>query len=110
MFTATDAQIDKVREIAGENDYSFVSALIEKLTEGQWIRAKQLITAWTDEYSDGAPGISVRGGRDGVFYLPTEAGNDIRSKMRLLLGLPEYRDADLTGNPVTQAVRTEWVF
>ncbi len=110
MPSATDAQIDKVREIAGENDYVFVGGLIAKLTDGQWARAKQLITAWADEYSDGAPGVSVRGGRDGVFYQPTEAGNDIRSRMRLLLGLPEFRDASLTGTPTTQAVRTEWIF
>lgn len=108
--TATDAQITKVLEITGENDYVFVAALVVKLTDGQWARAKQLLDAWDEEYAPGSSGISLRGGSDGVYYLPTEAGNDIRSRMRLLLGLPEFRDSDLTGTPTTTAIPVIPVF
>ena len=110
MFTPTDKQVDKVREIAGENNSVLVSALIAKLTDGAWARAKEFITAWDEEFPPGDPGLSIRGGSDGLYLLPTEAGNDIRGRMRLLLGLPEFRDASLTGVPVTQSVPTRWVF
>lgn len=110
MFTAADKQITKVLEITGENDYALVSALIEKLTDGQWSRVKELITAWDEEYAPGSSAIGLQGGKDGVFYLPTEAGNDIRSRMRLLLGMSEFRDSGTTGVPTTCAVRTQWVF
>lgn len=104
MFTSSDKQITQVLEITGENDYALIDGLIENLTDGQWARVKELITAWDAKFAPGKPGISIRGGSDALYYLPTEAGGDIRSRMRLLLGLPEFRDAELTGNPTTTVV------
>lgn len=104
MFTPSDKQITKVLEITGENSYVFVSALTEKLTDGQWARVKELIVAWDEEFPAGDPGLSLRGGSDGLYLLPTEAGNDIRGRMRLLLGLSEFRDSSLTGSPTTTVV------
>jgi hypothetical protein len=113
MPDPTDAQIVKVLEITGESGgedgYETISTAIDDLSDGQWARALELITAWDAEYEAGASSISVRGG-NGVYYLPTEAGNDIRSRMRLLLGYPEYRDASITGIPTTTAIATEYVF
>lgn len=105
MPEPTDAQVDKVREIAGESDYDAVADLISDLTDGQWARALELITAWDAEYEPGAPGVSVKD-----VYSPTAAGMDIRGRTRLLIGLPEFRDPSLTGMPTTQAVETVWRF
>jgi hypothetical protein len=106
----TDAQIDKVREIAGENDYDLVSDLIAELTNGQWARALELITAWDTEYPAGES-IGISGGNRGIQYNPhTDAGLDIRNRMRLLLGLTEMRDVGVTGMAGSQSVRTQWIY
>lgn len=106
--TPTEAQIDKTREIAGENDYDFVEDLIDELNDSQWARALELQTAWAD-YPEGDT-IGLEGGRDAVLYSSETSRGDIRVRMRLLLGLPEFRDAGLTGMPGSQAIRVDWVF
>lgn len=110
MIEPTDEEIDKVCEVAGENDYAFVAGLIATRTDAQWSRAKGLIDFWDAKFSAGKPGISIRGGGDAIYYLPTEAGNDIRARMRLVLGLPEVRDSEITGGPTTVAVTVVPVF
>lgn len=110
MASATDEQITKVREIVGEPDKLLVTALITTLSTADWNRAEELITAWDAKFAPGKPGVSLRGGKEGVFYLPTEAGEDIRARMRILLGLSEFRSADITGGPATVAVPVEWRF
>ena len=108
MPDATDAQIDKVREITGENSYAFVAGLIELLTDGQWARALELITAWDAEYPAGES-IGLQGG--GVQFDPhVDAGLDIRSRMRLLMGLPEIRSSMITGESGSVMLRNEFVF
>jgi hypothetical protein len=39
-----------------------------------------------------------------------EGLDDIRRRMRLLLGLPEFRDASITGQPGTISVPVLWVW
>lgn len=108
MPSPTDAQIDKVREITGENSYAFIAALIDKLTNAQWARALKLITAWDDEYPAGQS-IGLRG--DGIEYNPhIDAGQDIRSRMRLLIGLPEIRSSGITGEDGSTVLRNQFVF
>ena len=110
MPEPTDEQVDKAREIAGENSYSFVAALIDKLTDGQWARALELITAWDTEYPAGES-IGIKGGSDGIQYDPhTDAALDIRNRMRLLLGLPEQRSTAVTGEPGSVLLRNSFVF
>jgi len=110
MADATDAQIDKVREIAGENDYDLVAGLIATRTDGQWARAIELITAWDTEYPAGES-IGIKGGSRGIQYDPhTDAGLDIRNRMRLLLGLPELRSSAITGESGSIVLRNEFVF
>lgn len=106
--TPTEQQIDKVREIAGENDFTYVSDLIDLLTDARWIRALELFVPWA-EYPAGDT-IALEGGRDAVLYSSELSRGDIRARMRLLLGLPELRDASLTGMGHSHAVRTTWVW
>lgn len=106
--TPTDEDIDFTREVAGENDSAVIAALIDNLNDAQWARALDLITAWTGV----TPGdlLTLQGGRDGV-QLSDQAGlDDIRKRMRLLLGLPELRDATLTGGAATTWVRNVWIY
>jgi len=111
MPNASDSDIDKVREIAGENNYAHVSELISGLTNGQWQRALELIDAWDTEYPAGES-VGIQGGSRGIQYDPhTDAGLDIRNRMRLLLGLPEQRDSSITGESGGSfALRNEFVF
>ena len=102
----SDEDINDVREVAGENDFNFVSSLIDSLNDAQWERAQDLVLAWKEF----APGdlIGLKGGRDGLQLSDQEGMDDIRARMRLLLGLPELRDASILGGPATVGVRTQW--
>lgn len=104
--TPTEAQIEKTREVAGENDYDFISDLIDELNDSQWARALALQTAW-DEYPAGDT-IGLGGGRDAVLYSSETSRGDVRVRMRLLLGLPELRDASLTGMGYSHSVPVLW--
>lgn len=107
--TPTDEDIDFVREIAGEISFTTVSALIDNLNDAQWSRALDLITAW-NEFEPGSVMRLENGGRQGVFDDDQAALEDIRRRMRLLLGLPELRDASLTGGPATTSVPVLYVW
>lgn len=104
--TPTNEDINFVREVAGELDFDFVSSLIDELNDDQWLRALDLVDAWNEI----APGdlIGLKGGRDGVRLETQESLDDIRVRMRLLLGLPELRDASITGGMATIGVPTEF--
>jgi hypothetical protein len=106
MPTPEDDDINWVREIAGESDYSFVSGLITSLTDATWERALDLITEWQKVVAGDL--VALKGGRDGVILSDQEGLNDIRARMRLLLGLSEFRDASLLGGPASIGVRTQW--
>lgn len=108
-FTASDEDIDSVREIAGEASFSFISTLIDNLNDAQWNRVLDFITAW-NEFAPGSVMRLENGGREGVFDSDQEALEDIRRRLRLLLGLPELRDASLTGGPASTSVPVLWVF
>lgn len=103
---ATDEEINDVREVAGENDFDFVSDLIDDLNDAQFDRALDLTTEWHKVTAGDL--VSLQGGRDGVYLSDQEGLNDIRARMRLLLGLPELRDGLLTGGPSTIGVLTEF--
>lgn len=106
MADATDEEINDVREVAGENDIDFVSDLIDDLNDAQFDRALDLITEWQKVTAGDL--VALSGGRDGVILSDQEGLNDIRARMRLLLGLPELRDSSLTGGPATIGVLTEF--
>lgn len=108
MATATDEETNDVREVAGENDNSFIATLVDNLNDAQWERALTLVDAWHEI----APGdlTALEGGRDGLKLSDQEGLDDIRKRMRLLLGLPELRSAGLTGLPASQAIGTRWIY
>lgn len=106
--TPTDEDIDSVREVAGEIDFDFVSTLIDNLNDAQWARALDFITSWF-EFAPGSV-LRLEGGREGVFDSDQEALEDIRRRLRLLLGLPETRDASLTGGFASTSVPVLWVW
>jgi hypothetical protein len=91
--TPTDEDIDFVREVAGEGSFEFISTLIDNLNDAQWNRALDLVTAW-NEYAPGSVMELVNGGREGVNEKDQDALMDIRRRLRLLLGLPEFREGD----------------
>lgn len=107
--TPTDEDIDSVREIAGEISFSYVSTLIDNLNDAQWARALDFITSWS-EYDPGSVMSLEDGGRQGVNDSDQEALEDIRRRMRLLLGLPEIRDNSLTGMSGSTSVPVLWVW
>ena len=107
--TPTDEDIDDVREVAGENVTATVATIIDNLNDAQWLKALDFVTAWR-EYPAGSVMRLENGGRQGVFDSDQEALEDIRRRMRLLLGLPEIRDASLTGGPATTSVPVLWVW
>lgn len=107
--TPTDEDINFVREVAGELDFDLVSTLIDNLNDAQWLRALDLVTAW-NEYAPGSVMRLEDGGRQGVFDSDQEALEDIRRRLRLLLGLPETRDTDLTGGFGSTSVPVLWVW
>lgn len=109
--TPTNEDINFVREVAGELDFDFVSSLIDELNDDQWLRALDLVDLWNETEAGGV--IGLKGGRDGVVISIHEDGlddslRDIRMRMRLLLGLPELRDASITGGAASMGVATEW--
>lgn len=106
MATATDEEVNDIREVAGENDFDFVSDLVDDLNDAQFDRALDLITEWQKVTAGDL--VALRGGRDGVYLSDQEGLNDIRARMRLLLGLPELRDGLLTGGPTSHAVLTQF--
>lgn len=106
MADATDEEINDVREVAGENDFIFVSDLIDDLNDAQFDRAIDLTTEWQKVTAGDL--VALKGGRDGVVLSDQEGLDDIRARMRLLLGLPEMRDSSLTGGPSTQTVLTQF--
>lgn len=106
MADATDEEINDVREVAGENDIEFISDLIDDLNDAQWERALDLTTEWQKVTAGDL--IALSGGRDGVELSDQQGLDDIRARMRLLLGLPELRDSSLTGGPATIGVLTQW--
>ena len=91
--TPTDEDIDFVREVAGEASFEFISTLIDNLNDAQWSRALDLVTTW-NEYAPGSVMELVNGGREGVNEKDQDALMDIRRRLRLLLGLPEFREGD----------------
>lgn len=93
--TPTDEETDFVREIAGEASFEFVATLIDNLNDAQWSRALDLVTAW-NQFSPGDL-MALEGGREGVKLDDVLNLEDIRRRMRLLLGLPEVRANSLTG-------------
>lgn len=106
MADATDEEINDTREVAGENDFDFVSDLIDDLNDAQWERALDLITEWQKVTAGDL--IAMKGGRDGILFSDQEGLDDIRARMRLLLGLPEMRDASLMGGPATIGVPVQF--
>lgn len=108
-FTASDEEIDFAREIAGEASFEYVSTLIDNLNDAQWSRALDLISAWTG-FEPGSVMELVNGGREGVNDSDQKALEDIRRRMRLLLGLPEVRANDLTGGFGSTSIPVLWVF
>jgi hypothetical protein len=52
----------------------------------------------------------VNGGREGVNEKDQDALEDIRRRLRLLLGLPEVRDISITGGFGTTSVPVLWVW
>lgn len=106
--TPTNADINFVREVAGENDATYVGTLIDNLNDDQWERALVLVDAWNE--TDPGDLIGLDGGRDGLRFTDQEGLDDIRKRMRLLLGLPELRDSLLTGEAGSRALGTLWIY
>src|SRR5690349_6756256 len=106
--TPTDEDVNDVREVTGEISRSKISTLIDSLNDAEWARAQDLVSAWREI----TPGdlLSLEGGREGVRLSDREGLDDIRRRMRLLLGLPEFRDADITGQPTSTSVPVLWVY
>jgi len=104
--TPTNEDINFVREVAGELDNDFISSLIDELNDDQWARALELVDFWNE--TDPGDLVGLKGGRDGVQLVAQEGLDDIRKRMRLLLGLPELRDGSITGGPASLGVATAW--
>lgn len=105
----SDEDIDSVREVAGEISTATIATLIDSLNDAQWNRALDFISSW-NEFTPGSVMRLENGGREGVFDSDQEALEDIRRRMRLLLGLPEVRDASLTGGPASVSVPVLWTW
>jgi hypothetical protein len=106
--TPTDEDVNDVREVTGEVSRSAIATLIDNLNDAEWGRALDLVTAWHGI----EPGdlLTLEGGREGVRLSDAEGLDDIRRRMRLLLGLPEFRDGSITGAVGTTSVPVLWVF
>ena len=72
----------------------------------QWDRALEFVDAWAGF----APGdlIALSGGRDGVQLSDQQGLDDVRRRMRLLLGLPEFRAEDGVGFSHSVATEARW--
>lgn len=108
MATGTDDEVNDVREVAGEISRSFITSLIDNLNEAEWNRALELVDLWREKNLGDL--IALEGGRDGVRISDQDDLNSIRRALRLLLGLPEFRDGSITGQPGTTSVPVLWVF
>lgn len=106
--TPTDEDVNDVREVAGEISRAEIATLIDNLNDAEWERALDLITAWHGVTAGDL--VALEGGRDGVKLSDQEGLDDIRKRMRLLLGLPELRDIDITGGAGTVSVPSLWVW
>lgn len=106
--TPTDEDVNDVREVAGEISRSGIATLIDNLNDAEWGRALDLVSAWREI----TPGdlLSLEGGREGVRLSDQEGLDDIRRRLRLLLGLPELRDSSITGQLGTTSVPVLWVW
>lgn len=93
--TPTEEQIEKTREVAGENSYSYVESKVNALNDSQWSRALDLHDLWDEYPADDV--LAIEGGRDGVRLSSPDSRESVRKTMRLLLGLPEMRDTSVTG-------------
>jgi hypothetical protein len=104
--TPTDEDINFVREVAGEANASYVGTLIDDLNDAQWDRALTLVDRWN--LIEPGDLMGLQGGKEGVRMEDQEGLDDIRRRMRLLLGLPEFRESDL--GAVTTSVPVLWVY
>jgi hypothetical protein len=106
--TVSDEDVNDVREVTGEISRTLIATLIDSLNDAEWARALDLVTAWREI----TPGdlLSMEGGRDGIRLSDQEGLDDIRRRMRLLLGLPEFRDSSITGAHGTVSVPTLFVW
>src|SRR5690348_10528346 len=109
MATATDEEVNDVREVTGEVDRELIATLIENLNSAEFDRGLDLVSAW-QETAAGDLLTLKNGAGEGVFLSDQEGLDDIRRRMRLLLGLPELRDASITGQPTSTSVPVLWVF
>jgi hypothetical protein len=109
VTTATDEEVNDIREVTGEVDRELIATLIENLNSAEFDRAMDLISAW-QETTAGNLLTLKNGAGEGVFLSDQEGLDDIRRRMRLLLGLPELRDASITGQPTSTSVPVLWVF
>lgn len=105
----TDEDISFVREVTGEISKTFIASLIDNLDDAEWSRALTLVDSW-NEFPPGSVMQLVNGGREGVNDDDQEALGDIRRRMRLLLGLPEFRGSDITGQLQSMSVPVLWVW
>jgi len=105
---ADDEEVNDVREVTGEVSRVLIASLIEKLNDAEWKRALDLVGLWREK--DLGDLLSIEGGRDGIRLRDQDDLDSIRRAMRLLLGLPEFRDASITGAATTTSVPVLWVF
>lgn len=108
MAEADDEEVNDVREVTGEVSRVLIASLIEKLNDAEWKRALDLVGLWREK--DLGDLLSIEGGRDGIRLRDQDDLDSIRRAMRLLLGLPEFRDASITGAATTTSVPVLWVF
>jgi hypothetical protein len=100
--TPTDEDVTDVREVTGEISRTLIATLVDNLNDAEWTRALDLVSAWREK--DVGDLLSIEGGRDGVRLSDRDDFDGIRRTMRLLLGLPEFRDASITGHPGTVSI------
>lgn len=108
MATATDEEVNDVREVTGEVSRTLIAALIDNLNDAEWNRGLELVDLWREK--DLGSLLSLEGGRDGVRLSDQDDFDSIRRAMRLLLGLPEERDASITGAATTTSVPVLWLW
>lgn len=106
--TPTEAQIEKTREVAGESDYTFIETAVNTRNGSQWSRMLELLELWDQYPADDV--FALAGGQDGVSLGSGASRESVRRTARLLLGLPEIRDASLTGEACSGALMNQFVF